>query len=112
MTVKMNTITTLILMVSHHKLKSDTKMAILCLIKWRVCGPFILGALGLCKKNETIHSTTKSLPMDASKLNELYLQRLKNIYKMDLEQYDVVGLDENIKTQLKRALLSRGLHPS
>mmetsp|Transcript_56237 Transcript_56237/g.89533 ORF Transcript_56237/g.89533 Transcript_56237/m.89533 type:complete len:732 (-) Transcript_56237:244-2439(-) len=64
------------------------------------------------KKKSPNATNKQSLPMDEKKLNELYLQRLKHIHKMDLTVYGVYGLDECVKTQLKRALLSRGLHPS
>ena len=50
--------------------------------------------------------------MDAAKSKELSMKRLANIYKMDLSEYGIFGMDENTKSQLRRALLSRGLHPS
>ena len=64
------------------------------------------------RRRATAKKLSVKPPLDEAEQSAFYMKRLENIYKMDLAQFGIFGVDQHLKAQLKRALLSRGLHPS
>lgn len=58
------------------------------------------------------HKSSVKPPLDEREQSAFYMKRLHRIYQMDLGQFGIFGVDQHLKAQLKRTLLSRGLHPS